>query len=71
MAVSCVLLVWALGFVPADAGLFLSPAPPTPTDFKGAGQSMAEEMQKVWFAIAGAPPVGPCLYALLWASHCL
>lgn len=54
MAVRCVQLVLVLGFVPADAGLFLFPALPTPTDFKGAGQSMAEEMQKVWFAIAGS-----------------
>lgn len=46
MAVRCVQLVLVLGFVPADAGLFLFPALPTPTDFKGAGQSMAEEMQK-------------------------
>ena len=61
MAVRCVQLVLVLGFVPADAGLFLFPALPTPTDFKGAGQSMAEEMQKGWFAIAGTPPVVSCL----------
>lgn len=46
MAVRYAKLVLILGLVPADASLFLSLALPTPTELKGAGQSMAEEMQK-------------------------
>ena len=64
MAVRYAKLVLILGLVPADAGLFLFPALPTPTELKGAGQSMAEEMQKVWFAIAATPPARSCLCAL-------